>query len=488
MRRRTFFSVSVVGLAAAGTCSLWKREPEPPLELVSLSAQQSRQYVPAEVGTELWAVLRIEVDEGPTEDRPPVHVGLVIDTSGSMDGEAIEAARCAAAELIESLQDGDRLTVVTFDSKAELVVENVEIDDDSREESLEKVAEISAGGTTDLAAGLHAAIEDLRPHVVQGRVTRLLLLSDGVPNDASTIPSAVAQASSMGITVTALGFGLDYDEALLADIAQQTGGTFHFLEEPEALVPLFREENLRLQGIAAQEIVLGLTTGPNVELMEVVGQSFSLPQPRLFMGLGDLSRGQERVVVVRLRVGPHRAGANVALLGALLTYRDPRSGQSIERDVFLSARAESDAALLAESLDPAIEREIESAKAAARTLQAVSLYRNGSSERAQAVLQKAIPAAAASSGRLGDSRIKDQMADMVQLADAIEAEEEVFARPEPEADPEPEQELEQPDMFNPYHAPAKLRSKSTAGKRALRQAHGNAMSNFQARPNSVAKK
>ncbi|MEM7153927.1 MAG: VWA domain-containing protein [Myxococcota bacterium] len=482
MKRRTFFSMSVVGLAAVGTCSLWKRDPEPPLQLVSLSAQQSRQFVPAEVGTELWAVLRIDVDEGPTEDRPPVHVGLVVDTSGSMEGAPIEAARSAAAELIGSLQDGDRLTVVTFDSKAELVVANVEIDDDTRDESLEKVAEIAAGGTTDLAAGLHAAIEDLRPHVVQGRVTRLVLLSDGVPNDASSIPSAVAQASSMGITVTALGFGLDYDEGQLASIAQQTGGTFHFLEQPEALVPLFREENLRLQGIAAQEIVLTLTTGPNVELMEVVGQSYALPQPRIFMGLGDLSRGQERVVVVRLRVGPHRAGAPVELLDGLLTYRDPRSGQTIELDVFLSARAEDDAAVLAESIDPAVEREIENAKAAAMTLHAISLYRDGNPHEASAVLGKAIPQAAAISGRLDDSRLQEQTSNMVKLAEAIAEDEEAFERTEPE------EELAQPDLHNPFHARTKAPAKQgLAGKRALRQAHGDAMVNFQARPNSAKK-
>ncbi|MEX1368981.1 MAG: hypothetical protein AB1Z98_37995, partial [Nannocystaceae bacterium] len=113
MRRRTLFGIGALGLVAAGTCSWWTREPEAPLDLVSLTGQQSRAFVPAQVGTELWAVLRVEIDEGPTEERPPVHVGLVIDTSGSMEGAAIEAARTAAAELVGSLQDGDRLTVVT---------------------------------------------------------------------------------------------------------------------------------------------------------------------------------------------------------------------------------------------------------------------------------------------------------------------------------------------------------------------------------------
>lgn len=466
MKRRRFLGAGGLGLVAAGTCSWWTREPDEPLDLLHLTSQQSRRFVPAEVGTELWAVLRVAVDQGHAEDRPPVHVGLVIDTSGSMQGEAIEAARAAAAELVGSLREDDRLTVVTFHSKAELIVPNVEIDGDTREEILEKVAAIEARGTTDLAAGLQTALGDLMPHVAGGRVTRLVLLSDGVPNDPSSIPGTVAQASSAGITVTALGFGLDYDETLLASIAQQTGGTFHFLEQPADLVPLFRDENLRLQGIAAQEIVLTLTTGPNVELREVVGQSFALPQPRVFMGLGDLSMGEERVVVVRLSVGPHRAGSSVELLDGVVTYRAPKTGLQRTQDVFLSAMSEDDAAVLAESIDPEVEREIENAKAAALTLQAVTLLRDGNTVDASAVLQNAAPAAMAAGERLEDSWLREQAADMTKLAEEIE-------------DEQSERQLDLGVAKGQGFGATKTRS--LAGKRALRKAHGNAVANFQAR-------
>lgn len=466
MKRRAFVGMGIVGLAGTATCSWWKSAPPEPLDLVSLHSRQSRGFVPADVGTELWAVLHIEVDEGPTEQRPPVHVGLVIDTSGSMEGEAIEAARTAAAELVRSLQDGDRLTVVTFDSKPVLVVPCVELDDDARDESLEKIAAVQARGTTDLAGGLHVALSDLLPHASEGRVTRLVLLSDGVPNQADSVPSAIAQAASAGITVTALGFGLDYDETLLSSIAQQTGGTFHFLEAPTDLVPIFREENLRLQGIAAKELVLTLTTGPNVELREVVGQAFALPQPRLAMYLGDLSRGEERVVVVRLAVGPHRVGAAVELLDAALSFRDARTGITVDHHaVFLSARAEDDATALAETIDPEVEREIESAKAAAFTLQAVALSRQGNDVDALYMIEQAAPAAAEAAVRLDDDRLREQAEEMEALVGVlgngpIQGSGGVATK-RPDASPEPRAAPKQ--------------------RRLLRKAHGNAMSNFQAR-------
>ncbi len=484
MKRRAFIGMTVVGLAGAATCSWWEHEAQPRPDLVRLESQQTRRFVPADVGTEMWAVLRVTVDEGPTDQRPPVHVGLVIDTSASMDGAAIEAARAAAAELVGSLHEGDRLTVVTFDSRAELVVPNLEIDDDTREACLEAIAAIEARGTTDLAAGLHTALGDLLPHTAEGRVTRIVVLSDGVPNEADSIPSAVAQASSAGITVTALGFGLDYDETLLASIAQQTGGTFHFLEAPEQLVPLFREENLRLQGIEAREMVLTLTTGPKVELREVVGQSIGLGQPRVFLGLGDLSRGEERVVVVRLSVGPHHDGATVELLDASLTYRDPRTGESFDRDtVFLSAKAQSDQAVLAESIDPQVEREIESAKAAALTLHAVALSREGKLVDAKNLLEQARPVAAEAAARLSDEELAEQAEEMDELVEVFRQETEEDSEDAPIGPGVADGAAGAVMMAKP-----KPRLEATRGpvtRKVVRKAHGNAMSKVQARRNRL---
>jgi Ca-activated chloride channel family protein len=482
MKRRAFFGIGILGLSAAATCSWWQSDPVEPLDLVSLASEQSRHVVPADAPTELWAVLRVRVDEGPEETRPPVHVALVIDTSASMEGEAIAAARAAATELVASLHDGDRLTVVTFDSKPVLVVPSVELDDDAREDALAKVAAMQAHGTTDLAGGLQVALADLLPHAAEGRVTRIVLLSDGVPNQADSIPSAVAQAASAGITVTALGFGLDYDETLLSSIAQGTGGTFHFLEAPAELVPLFREENQRLQGIAAKELQLVLTTGPGVELREVVGQAYALPMPRLHLWLGDLSRGEERVVVVRLAVGPHRAGATVELLDAALTYRDPRTRQLVDRHaVFLSARAEDDVALLAQALDPTLEREIESARAAALTLQAVALSRQGNDRDALAVMQAAAPVAAKAAERLDDGRLRTQAAEMEQLAHALASSRQEQANAEDDAPPADRGPTPAPEAAPAAPAPRLRLPDDHTRRKVLRQAHDNAMENFQAR-------
>lgn len=432
-------------------------------------------------------MMEVSVDEDVHFERPPVQVGLVIDASASMTGAPIEAARQAAIELVEALADGDRLSVVVFGSRAQLVVPSVVIDDDSRTECREKIESIEVHGTTDMAAGLQSALADLEPHVGSGRVSRLVLLSDGIPNTPWAVEGACSRASGLGIPITALGFGLDYDEALLAHVAQTTGGAFTFLEQPDELVPLFRRENERLAGIVAQDLTLSLTTGPRVQIVEVVGQAVGVPTTSVGLALGDLSRGEVRTVVVRLSVGPHPSGATAELLDGQLGYRDPVSGHWLEEAVFVSAVAEDDEALLAQAAAPCFERELQNARAAAVTLQAVNLAREGKRGAAKEALSKAEPVVNSAADRLEDSRLREQAVLMGELSAQLADEEETIDEPEGAGEYRgsgaPVGGLGGPRAAPQSGLGGKL---SSSGERSLRRAHSNAMYNLQTRPSDAA--
>src|SRR5262245_8303042 len=87
--------------------------------VVSIEASATNRFVPAGQSTQAVARVAINVAKLDRTTRPPANLALVVDTSGSMEGKAIDDARSAALALFDALSPKDRLAVVVFNSKVE---------------------------------------------------------------------------------------------------------------------------------------------------------------------------------------------------------------------------------------------------------------------------------------------------------------------------------------------------------------------------------
>jgi Ca-activated chloride channel homolog len=103
------------------------------------------------------AVITIRAEnQAPGARRPALSAVLVLDVSGSMQGEPIAQVLHSARRLAEVLDDTDRLGVVTFSNGAETVAPLAPLAT-GRRDLLAKLAEVSAGGGTNIAGGLAQA-------------------------------------------------------------------------------------------------------------------------------------------------------------------------------------------------------------------------------------------------------------------------------------------------------------------------------------------
>lgn len=433
-------------------------------EVILMSGDLGNVFVVAGEPSEVVSQIRIETTALRGAQRPAINLALVIDTSGSMDGDPIGDARAASLDLLSALQPEDRLAVVAFHSETEVLLESTRLDGADIGELRARIGRMEARGTTDLAGGLRAGLEELVRNLEPEGINRLVLLSDGVPNEAAQILPLAQAAGERGIRITALGLGLDYDETLLAQVAQRSGGRFHFVEESSMVASVFRDEVLRFERLLARNLVLELNPGPGVRIDGVVGQNVTAGvNGRIQVSLGDVSESEHRDVIVRMHADPRRAGATVELLDAVLRFDDAvQNAGRLERRVFLGARASSDPAEIQTGRREDVERAAARLMAAVTTVQAIEAARVGNIEEARAVLAEAATRAEASHGQ--DVQLQRQAQQMRVLRSALPSMGGAAAAAAPSYD---------------FEAEASVEGELAEPAAVIRSAHGAAMSVIQ---------
>jgi Ca-activated chloride channel family protein len=370
-----------LGAALCG-CGRGRAPLAPDAPPVSLEAALSNRFIKVGARQALVARVGLAAKGRDAAARPPVNLVLLVDTSGSMEGRAIADARAASLALLGALTESDRLAVVAFDSKARVLLPSTRLGDADAKDLRAQIGAMKATGTTDLADGLRLALEEAAKGLSPDGVNRVVLLGDGVPNDDRAVLPLVEAAVAKGVSITALGLGDDYDETLMGDIAQRTGGRFFFVEDSKKVAAFFAEEVTRLHKVVARNAVLELRPGPDVNLSEVVGRPFRRVDRGVAIDLGDLSLGEQQEVVVHLAAwGAKKEGSGVEMFDAVLRYVDGAGGAAREERVFVGARSTGDEGSLAQGKDAKVEEAFERAKDAAATLQMIKVQRQQAREQ-----------------------------------------------------------------------------------------------------------
>ncbi len=416
MRKTILGLCALVALVGCGGAQTTGESDDP--ELVLMTGDLANRFVAAGQPSDLLSRIRIDTRALEGAARPPINLALVVDTSGSMQGDAIADARRASLALVDTLRPGDRLAVVSFNSETDVLLPSTHLAGADMGALRQQISRMEARGTTDLAGGLQAGLEELVRNFEPEGINRLVLLSDGVPNDATTIVPLAQAAGERGIRITALGLGLDYDETLLGQVAQVSGGRFHYVEDSARVADVFRDEVLRFERVLARNLRLELRPGPGVRIDGVVGQPVAIGNGAVQVPLGDLSEGDHREIFVQLHADPRRVGATVELMDAVLTFDDAvDDAGALERRVFLGAQATDQSEELESGRNVAVERAAARMMAAATTVQAIREARQGDVAQARALLDRAAAEAQRAAG--GDSALNAQVSQMQELRAAL---------------------------------------------------------------------
>jgi len=344
------------GVKACARCGgeLAFEQPPPARSYVQAQMELDQINAPADQIVDRHLVLTIQTPPQVPDDeaaptvsgREPLGFTAVLDVSGSMRGEKIEAAREAVRQAVRRLHEGDVFSLVTFASVVQTALQPTQVDGHLRKQVEGILHRVSVGGRTALCGGLEAGITAAQARPQETNL--VLLLSDGQANvgetDLEKVGERALEAHQGGITVSTLGVGRDYNEALMVEIATQGGGRFYHVLHAHQIVPYVAGELGEVSALAARDTALHLALPPGTGLQPfssayTVDASPLVGEPALSLSkglskgiegghaqsvisLGDIPVDTQLEVVLRLLLPPQPAGSRLPIEGTL-TYRSP---------------------------------------------------------------------------------------------------------------------------------------------------------------------
>ena len=176
-----------------------------------------------------------------------INIGLLIDTSESMEQERLAAVKQTLHAMCPLLRSGDLITLISFNDDAKLLLNHLLLTDDGEQmvEFRNAIESLAARGCTNLSAGFETLL------AAGADFDAIVMLTDGQVNSGLTSLAGLrtmALTCASGRPIHSLGYGADHNRGLLRDLATKSSGSYSYIDSDEILP------------VAIGDIVTGLRT------------------------------------------------------------------------------------------------------------------------------------------------------------------------------------------------------------------------------------
>ncbi|MCG8634788.1 MAG: VWA domain-containing protein [Desulfobacterales bacterium] len=393
--------------------------------MVKCRVETDRAVLPAGGPQNVVIKITLDAPRAPAEAlRPMVNVALVLDRSGSMNGTKMRMAKEAATEALTRLGRDDVFSLVVYDTHVDTIVPAQKVRDINA--IIRTIRQIRSGGSTALFGGVSQGAAEIRKHIEDEYVHRVVLLSDGLANVGPSLPGDLGRLGAglfkENISVTTVGVGTDYNEDLMAQLAQKSDGNTYFVESGVDLPRIFAAELGEVLNVVAKQVTITVTLPGGVEPVDIIGREGRIKGNKVELSMNQLYGGQEKYALIEVRLPAAEPGSALKVARADVAYQDAYAGTDMTATGIATAKFSSDPDKVSASTNLDVVRDYQLNLNALAQEKAIELSDQGNPKAAAAALRKSAEKLKEYGGRYQDEQLMEEAQAVEIQADSLETE------------------------------------------------------------------
>ncbi|MGL1903146.1 MAG: von Willebrand factor type A domain-containing protein [Fibrobacterales bacterium] len=200
--------------------------------------------------------------------RLPWNLTFLVDISGSMSSR-IWMVKKSLKHLVDTMQEGDQLSITTYAGGVRTVLEPTAIRDSDKSYLKGVIDELSTGGGTAMADGMTNAYSVNKQGFLSNGINRVVVCTDGDANigGSSSIDMLAAIKSYVdeGITLSAIGFGTgNYNDQLMENLSNKGDGNYYYIDSEAEAEKVFTTGLSSIMSLIARDAKIQLAFDTDV--------------------------------------------------------------------------------------------------------------------------------------------------------------------------------------------------------------------------------
>lgn len=322
--------------------------------------------------------------------RAPANIAIVLDKSGSMQGEKLTRAQEAATLAVSLLDANDVVSVISYDSVVKVLVPATKVQDKKPIQAA--IESMRANGSTALFAGVSKGAAEVREFLDKERVNRVILLSDGQANVGPSSPTELGKLGASlgkdGISVTTIGLGDGYNEDLMTALAGYSDGNHAFVENAADLAKVFQYEFGDVLSVVAQEVEIQIHCAEGIKPLRLLGREGDIRGQVVTTRMNQLYSEQEKYVLLEVEVPAGKADAERSVADVQVSYQNMHSSKQDILDDKLHVAYSSSLEAVQQALNQDVLKEATKQTANVVSKEALELRDAGKLEEARSLLEQ----------------------------------------------------------------------------------------------------